>query len=381
MAATTEYQDLDVVSLLAELVAIPSPSGQEHQCQAFITEWFTQRGLIPQLQSAADGLQNLILEVNGKGPGKTLFLGGHCDTVAAGAGWVTHPTQPKHNGNRLYGLGAMDMKAGLAAAMVATVALARVADQWSGQLLFASLCDEELNSRGASSFVEKFAAIDAAIMCEPHFERVGIGAIGKVNIVVDVTGKSAHASRPQQGVNAITEAARFLCAFEQINRFRHPDFGTASHCVINARSGDGSYQIKVPEAFQILINWHFMPGETPQDAVKVINQMATDLNSAAQFSVTVKDPVYDSFHVPEDTPFIRQLIETIAVTVGEAPSIEFCQGVSDANIFSGRAGIPTVLFGPSGSGMHAANEWADITQLKQSAMIYRDFALRFFSQA
>jgi len=65
--------------------------------------------------------------------------------------------------------------------------------------------------------------------------------------------------------------------------------------------------------------------------------------------------------------------------MGEAPRYEFCFGVSDANIFHGMAGIPTVLFGPSGANMHAADEWADLEQMLVARAVYLDLAQRFLS--
>lgn len=370
----------ELTDLLKDLVAISSLSGEESAVQAFIRDWFSRHGLAASLESVDGGLQNLIVRVDGSGPGRTLFLGGHCDTVSAGAGWQTSPHEAQIDANRLYGLGALDMKAGLAAAMMVVRTLAQQKHDWSGRLIFAALADEELHSRGASSFMRSAEPIDAAIMCEPHFSAIGVGAIGKVNVKIEVSGRSAHASHPQLGINAVTEAARFLVALDSVDRECHPQFGRASHCVLNMSTGDGRYKIRVPDRCEMLINWHFMPGETPQGAVRMIHDLCAGLGSNAEFSVSLLDPTYESFLLDEDDQTVALLKDCIASIAGRDAQTEFCSGVSDANIFAGRRGIPTLLFGPGGEGMHSANEWVDLDEMAQCREIYTAFALRFLSE-
>jgi len=372
-------QQDEMTSLLEALVRISSPSGGEAAIQSFISDWFSEAGLPCRLEPVDGELQNLVVRVDGNGPGRTLFLGGHCDTVSATEGWRSEPLVPRVTGNRLYGLGAMDMKGGLAAAMMAVRTLARQTRDWSGRLIFAALADEELFSRGASSFVRHAEPIDAAIMCEPHFLKIGIGAIGKVNLKVVVTGKSAHASNPHLGVNAVTEAARFLGALDAVDRQVHPEFGPASHCVLNMGTGDGRYEIRVPDRCELLINWHFMPGETPESAVDLIRDLCLGLGSKAEFSVSMVEPTYESFLIDRSEETIDLLTASVASATGRRVETEFCAGVSDANIFAGRCGIPTLLFGPGGKGMHAANEWVDLNEMAQCGEIYTEFALRFLN--
>lgn len=379
MSPPVADQNKELVGLLVQLVEIPSLSGEEAACQDFIYNWFVTHGLSPQRQMTDDGLQNVVVELEGCGSGPTLFIGGHCDTVSATVGWTQPPHKAFIDSDRLYGLGAMDMKAGLAAAMMTTRQLAMQSDDWSGKLIFAALADEEARSRGANSFIKTAGKIDAAIMCEPHFTKIGIGAIGKINIKVEITGKSAHGSRPHTGVNAITEAAKLLVAIDQTERFSHPQFGTATHCVLNITSGDGPYEIRVPDHCVFSINWHFMPEETPGMAIDLLRDLVKRLRLTAQISIELQDPSYESFLLETDSPFVKLLGQCFEDVTGETAETEFCAGVSDANIFAGRAGIPTVLFGPGGDGMHAPNEWADLNQLAQAQSIYTKFARRFLS--
>lgn len=369
------------MELLSALVGVSSPSGGEHAVQDYIAGWFRDRGIEPRLEPVADGLVNVVVEIEGAGHGPTLFLGGHCDTVAAAQGWSTDPLRPEVKNGRLYALGAMDMKGGLACAMLATADLAAQRDAWGGRVIFAALADEEARSRGAVGFLESLKAsgqrVDAALMCEPHFRDPVIGAMGKFNIVVKVTGRSAHGSRPAEGVSAITAAARLIAALEHFEHPAHPEFGPANHCILKMQGGPEAYQIRVPDSASFLINWHVMPGESSADVLAAITALAEGLNSPARFEITVAEPRYESYWLGESHPFVAGFAGIYEAELGTPPQFAFGKGVSDANIFNSDGGIPTINFGPSGANMHAADEWVELSELPDVRRVLRAFGLGF----
>lgn len=379
MTSSANAHDDELIDLLTDLVSIRSFSGEESDVQTWIVNWFERQGMEAILEEADGGLKNVVVTIEGNGNGPVLWIGGHCDTVGIASNWTKAPHTPVIEDNRLYGLGSMDMKGGLAAAMLAVRALHGSRDSWAGRVIFAALADEEAWSRGANAFVRTERGIDAAIMCEPHFHDVVIGAMGKINIRVEVTGRSAHGSRPEEGVNAIIEAAHLLVALDAMERFRHPEFGAATHCVLNVSSGDGRYEIRVPDHTAFVINWHFMPGETVEGTLETLRQLGDSLGSAAHFSITVGEPRYESFLLDRQSLFIRQFSESYRTVLGKEPDLRFGRGVSDANIFTGRAGIPTLLFGPDGANMHSGDEWVDLDQLHLARAVYLDFARRFLT--
>lgn len=372
--------DAELIELLQQLVAIQSFSGQEDEAQHFIASWFKQSGIDAIVEDADDGLKNVIVEIDGLSDGPVLWIGGHCDTVGIASGWTKQPHSPVIEDNRFYGLGAMDMKGGLAAAMLCVRSLFRLRHKWSGKVIFTSLADEEAMSRGANAFVRSNKSINAAIMCEPHFDDVIIAAMGKINIQVEVTGKAAHGSRPQEGVNAVVEASKLLVEIDRLERFKHPEFGSATHCVLNITSGEGAYQISVPDYTRFMINWHFMPGETIADAITCLHELVAKLKSEASFSITIKEPQYESYLLDKEHSFIELFSESYRDVLGKNPDLRFGRGVSDANIFMGRANIPTLLFGPDGANMHAGDEWVDINQLHLARDVYMNFALRYLKE-
>lgn len=373
--------DPELVGLLSDLVSISSFSGEEKAVQCHIGRWLVSQGIDIDLESADGGLTNVVAAIEGRGPGPVLWIGGHCDTVGIASNWTQEPHRPTIENNRLYGLGAMDMKGGLAAAMLAVRDLHRSRNTWSGKVIFAALADEEAYSRGANAFVRKERGVDAAIMCEPHFHDVVIGAMGKINLRVKVTGRSAHGSRPEEGVNAVIEAAKLLIAIDGLQRYRHPEFGPATHCVLNVSSGDGRYEIRVPDYTEFVINWHVMPGETVEGTLKTLCQLAGSLGSSAHFEATIGEPRYESFLLDRESAFVQCFADSYRTVLGKDPDLRFGRGVSDANIFAGRAGIPTLLFGPDGANMHSGDEWVDLDQLHLARTVYHDFANRFLTSS
>src|SRR5699024_8715966 len=127
----------EFIKLLSQLIAIPSSSGQENKVQEYIFEWFKVRNIPVKYQTVKDGLINVIATIdNHSNDGKTFLICGHCDTVLPVKGWTTDPFSPKLVGNRLYGIGSMDMKAGLATAMLTMEAMNKVRHIWKGKIVF-----------------------------------------------------------------------------------------------------------------------------------------------------------------------------------------------------------------------------------------------------
>lgn len=363
--------------LVRDLVSIRSYSGQEQDVQAFIENWFTKQGIVSRQEQAEDGLVNVLAEVDGAPGGPTLWIGGHCDTVGVSDGWGADPHQPSEIDGRLYGRGTMDMKAGLATAMILLRNLHQNREKWAGRVLFASLSDEEARSRGMEAHAAHLGRVDGAIMCEPHFDDVVIGAMGKVNLIVDVEGKAAHASLPHEGINAICEAGRLLALIADLERAVSPDFGPSSHCVIGIEAGDGSYSISVPDHCHFMINWQFPASETVEDGIDLIMLLADSLNSPAQFRVTARPPAYDSYLIDRDHPFLQAFARSYETILGRAPELRIGKGVSDGNILAGRLDVPTLLFGPKGGNMHGADEYLTLSSLEASYAVIARFAADF----
>ena len=170
----------DVIDLTRRLVSIESvnptlaPGGSgEGEIARFVTAWAEDAGLTAETIPSPDGRPSVIVRSSRTGAGPTLMLCGHLDTVGLGA--MEHPLEPRLDGDRLLGRGAYDMKAGLAAAIVACRDASRAGI--NGQAIVAAVADEEHASLGIQAVLEHVTA-DAAIITEPTELAIGIAHRG-----------------------------------------------------------------------------------------------------------------------------------------------------------------------------------------------------------
>lgn len=352
--------------LTAHLVAHRSYPGEEGPVQRAVAEWLDANGLRPDFQATEGDRPNVLVRVE-NGPGPTLLLNGHVDTVLAVDGWSSDPWQPRRDGDRLYGLGACDMKAGVAAAMLATRALALHPRLWRGTLLFASVVDEEAYSIGAHALIDSGLKADACVVTESSWERPALGGVGKVLARVDVTGKAAHASWPADGVNAAVEAARLVARLDDLPLGAHPRL-TATRSVLSFHSGSDQYVITVPEHARILVNRMIVPGETGESVLAEIRQLAASLASPATFAFAVDPPYYPPWETSPDHPLAQTLARAYEAETHRPPTWGY-KAFGDANLFSAEAGIPTVQVGPHGANYHQADEWVDVPTIAATVRV------------
>ena len=209
----------ECLDLLRQLVAIPSQSQNEEEHARFIAAYLEdQLGMETELQHVEGKSYNVI----GRWPSdfplspRKLILGGHLDTVPPSPHWKTNPYQLIQNGDQLCGLGAGDMKGGLAAQLTVLKSLRAQGVHLNAEIEFVGLADEERHSIGAHAYVQRASEKNEKpqetffLMAEPHFDNLVIGATGKVLLKLEITGKTGHASTPEKGVNAINCMAFLL---------------------------------------------------------------------------------------------------------------------------------------------------------------------------
>jgi acetylornithine deacetylase len=210
---------MDACDLAAELVAIPSVSGNEaavvERIRAVLDGW----GLAPKVSG-----RNVWCAVAGnRGPGRTLLLQAHIDTVPSSPEWTRDPWKAERSGSRIWGLGSNDTKGGCAAMMMAVATVSGVSrsgldfpwtgtPDFAGTLLFAATCDEETGGQGLEALRPELPPLNGAVIAEPTQLLVATAQRGLMRIVVRVEGRAAHAARPWQGVNAIELAMEDLAA-------------------------------------------------------------------------------------------------------------------------------------------------------------------------
>jgi acetylornithine deacetylase len=354
-----------VLDLLTGLVAIDSvnPSlvaggAGEREIAAYVADWARTAGLEVEILEATAGRPSVVVRARGKGRGRSLLLCGHCDTVTVEG---MHDPGPRIEGDRLYGRGAYDMKAGLAAALIACREAAGLG--LAGDVIVAAVADEEHASLGVREVLETLRA-DAAIVTEPTELELVIAHKGFVWSEIEVCGRAAHGSRPHLGVDAIVKAGPILSALGALDAGlgvrSHPLVGRGSVHASVIRGGEelSSY----PARCVIGLERRTLPGDRAADVEAELTALLDacrradpELQAEAR-TLLVRDP----FEVPQDAGIVATVRAAAADVIGTAPVIAGASYWADA-AFIAAAGIPTVMFGPAGEGAHAAEEWVSIS--------------------
>lgn len=361
----------ELISLLSDLVAIdsinpdlvPGAAG-EAQIAHYVAEWLTTAGLEVTIDEPAPGRPNVVGIVRGTGGGRTLMLNAHTDTV--GVAGMTAPFTPRVDGNRLYGRGAYDMKGSLAACMLAAVRAKAL--KLRGDVIITAVSDEEYASIGTASIVKQWRA-DAAIVTEPTHLNLCVAHRGFVWLEVETYGVAAHGSRPELGVDAIAKMGHVLVGLEELDRTLR---AVPTHALLHSGSlhasliAGGQELSSYPARCLVGVERRTIPGETTAVVVGQIQAIldrlaATDPHFKAEVRTTL---VRDPFEIAQEAPIVDLLRQQIRQHLGHEPTIYGDKPWMDTAILS-TAGIPAVIFGPTGAGAHAVEEWVDLESVAQ----------------
>jgi acetylornithine deacetylase/succinyl-diaminopimelate desuccinylase family protein len=362
----------DVVALLSALVAVDSvnpslvPGGAgEAAIARVIADWAAGAGLEVEVVEPTAGRPSVVVRARGSGGGRTLMLCGHIDTV--GVEGMSDPHTPRVDGDRLYGRGAYDMKAGVAAALIAARELAR--SDVAGEVVVAAVADEEHASTGVQQVLALVRA-DAAVVTEPTELEVVVAHKGFVWSEVEVTGRAAHGSRPHLGVDAIVKSGPILTAIGDLDVALvdrpHPllERGSVHASLIEGGAEMSSY----PARCVVGLERRTLPGETAADVEAELAALldrcrATDPELVAeQRMLLVREP----FEVAEDAEVVQAVRDAASEILGAPAVIGGASYWADA-AFIAAAGIPAVMFGPAGEGAHADEEWVSIQSTVDTA--------------
>ncbi len=367
-------EELD--QLLYDLVAInsinpdlsPGAPG-EGEIARFIAGWLERAGLEVQFIETVPGRPNVVGIAHGSGGGRTLLLNGHMDTV--GAGDMPQPHQPVIRDGRLYGRGAYDMKAGLAACMYAIAAARK--QHLRGNVIFTAVIDEEYASLGTLELAQRFRA-DGAIVAEFTELQLILAHRGFVWLEIETLGKAAHGSRPDLGVDAIAKMGPVLVALEQLNkrllsRPSHPLLGSGS---LHASTIQGGQEPSTyPERCHLFVERRTLPGETPESVEAELQEIIQNIrHSDPAFKAVISRCLDRSpLETPEDADIAQTLQAAAGKVLHQPLKISGVPFWTDAALLSA-AGVPSVLFGPSGGGAHAVEEWVDLSSMMTCAEMY-----------
>ncbi|MFQ5894855.1 MAG: M20 family metallopeptidase [Nitrospinota bacterium] len=373
----------EVAALAAELVRIPSPNppGEERAVAERLEAYLRWSGLEVERDQVAEGRENLLVELAGPRPGRTLSIVNHMDTVPPGEGWTREPFGGELEGGRLWGRGACDMKGGLAAALVAFRALKERADRGLSLRHRVRLClvvDEEGPfMRGAASLVERgrVGREDAVLSCEPTSLQLVVAQKGTLWFELLVRGRSAHAAAPQEGADAIHAMALALCGLKERAAglpHSHPRLGVTTVTV--GRVEGGLKTNVVPDRCRAEVDARFPP---PLDSAGV-QQMVEEALAAgcARVSGTRGEVRPISVERPpilaeEDAPAVAIFRRAHREVMGSELALVGVPYYTDAGLIAARTGSRNCfLFGPGSIAQaHAPDEWVALDELRMAARV------------
>jgi len=365
--------------LAAELVRIPSvnpldsPVGDgygEARLAGYIETRLREAGLSVELREAAPGRPSVVARLAGDRE-EALWFDAHLDTVSAG-NMAFEPFEGRIEGDRLYGRGAADDKASLAAMMAALINVARSGSKPPLTVIFTGTADEEYRMRGLRSLLDSGLRARGAIVGEPTGLEIVIAHKGVARFSIATRGKAAHSSRPEEGVNAIYRMARVVQALEAyakggVGRETHPLLGKATLSVGVIRGG--KHVNVVPDRCEIDVDRRLLPGE---DARRAVAQVKAYLSTAVEdVDVEVIGPTLTvpGLSVSSEEPLVQGVAQAVREVTGKAP-LTGMMGATHAGPLVA-AGIPALVMGPGAMGQaHTATEELDLAQLDQAAAIY-----------
>lgn len=371
-----------VIDTLADLVRINSVNpaygdgGTEANVVPYVQQFFAARGIETFVQEVFPGRHNVIAVLPGK-TSKRMVLEAHMDTVSI-KGMSISPFEPMLRDGKLYGRGAVDDKAGLAAMMHAVASLKQDGVVPPCEVWLAAVVDEEFTFRGVVKLCEGLRA-DASIVAEPTEMKVVTASKGVLRWRIHTRGKAAHTSQPQRGRNAITSMARLVLALEADNQrmagepasVNGPSAGpgTITVSVIN-----GGVQINtVPEQCTIEIDRRLLPSERAevvlahyQGIIAHLRALHADFEAEMEAPLLVDQPLFTDV----DEPLVK-LASGVLTAMGYSGEPHAVPFGSDASKLSA-LGVPTILFGPGSIDQaHAADEFVEIAQVEHAALFYR----------
>lgn len=386
----------DLIAFTQALIRIPSLPGGEQTAQRAIAARYESLALtteiVPTLREDVEhhpafcddaipfvDRLNVVARWPGRGQGRSLILNGHMDVVPPGdlAKWRQDPWGAHIDGDRLYGRGSCDMKAGLAAAVFAVQALQSLGVRPGGDVLLQSVIGEESGGVGTLTTIVRGYRADACVIMEPMDLRICPVHSGALTFRLTVHGRGAHASMKSSGVSAIEEFAPLLEALERLNterhlRFQHPLFDDAENVapisVGTLRAGD--WPSSVPDLLVAEGRVGTFPGEALDDAR---TWFMTAIHEAARRSpwLALHPPAvewfegqFESGSTATDSPIVQMVAACHETVTGAPTSLFGIPSGTDLRLFTRHAGIPTLMYGPgSVAQAHGADEFVSIREV------------------
>lgn len=353
----------NLINLAKELVATPSTYPNEEKIGIWLSGYLSKHGFRVKTQKVDGGRSNIFAEY--KRGAKVMFYG-HLDTVpiANVSDWKTDPFLLTSKGEKLYGLGAYDMKGGIAAFISAIIN-----SQTPAKVFLA--VDEENYSQGAWKAVKSskgfFKDVSLIISAEPNFgygmESLAVGRTGRVVFNIKFKGKPAHIAKYKEGVDAIEILGQFINKlYTQRERIFKSPYSVVQLSRVHAEQNGMSVCGESDAEIEVLLG----PGDTIEKIQEVIEKLA-----GTSISLKPRATEYLSGYEFKNIPYQKELEKIVFDVLGKKLVTYIRPSVADDNILA-TLGIPVITWGPDGGNAHVANEYILKSSLYKMEKMYRE---------
>jgi acetylornithine deacetylase len=401
-----QVDDAYVIGILSALVNIPSATGHEEACARYMVEEFKSLGMRPELQQIAPDRANAVGTLVGTGGGRDLILSGHMDTSYSGKeeGLDAPGFQPHAviDGEYMVGLGARNMKCGLAAALGAVHALKAADVTLAGDLIIAGVAGEIEKSSieelqgpeyegygyGTRHLVAHGVTADAAIVGESTAFRVSVGHVGSIWLRITVHGDLLHTALSvrddvvhavYQAENVVRSIREWIPQYQERTSF----MGTTCGVTIGAvRSGNPSRVSRTPQTYRIYLDVRFPPQAKAFEVKREVRQLLDRVaNEHPGLHYTVESyMVAPPALVDESESIVAVTRDVASEYLGTDVPTCFRGPMDDTGHFID-AGIPSICFGVPSPDMdpaqRRAGEMVKMDYVVQLSQMYANIAMKF----
>ena len=379
---------------LVQLRSVFEPGSNETEAAHFVAKTLRESGFHVTVEEAAPGRPNVIADWSGSAfdetKHKTLMLEGHTDVVTEGdpERWRYPPFSAELVDGRIYGRGACDMKAGVAAAIVAAEAVKRSFPDLPGRIRLGIVADEEGMMQGVKHFVRQGWAdtVAGAIICEPEDLELCLCQKGALRVEILSTGKMSHGAMPYAGINPIVPLLGFLALVHKLEASEQARLETHKHLglpwftpTILRAPAQGEAQLNVmPETAYAALDIRTVPGQNHQELWAELAGLAEASRGKAELSLTLLEDRPWTQTAPDD-PLVRALERSYPQVLGSEPRYGGVPGATDGTFLSAWAGIPIVTVGPGARELpHQRDEYVETEDIVKAAKLYAAAAIYFF---
>jgi succinyl-diaminopimelate desuccinylase len=360
----------DAIALTRELLRFDTvnPPGRERDCAQMAGKLLEEWGFSVQFFEYEEGRTSVIARAGGSDSRAPLCMTGHLDVVPLGTRkWSKDPFAGETAGDKLYGRGSSDMKAGVAAMLIAVSSFSKKLNNTPGVVVVLTAAEEGgcVGSRHLAALPKLMGKAGAIVVGEPTSNYPMVGHKGSIKLHASFKGVSAHGSMPQLGVNAIYKAAKAISKLEefQFGARAHPVMGSPTMNVGTVEGGSGVNL--VPDLAKIGVDIRTVPGVNHDELILKLKNI---LNEAELEVFADSNAVWTE----PDEAWVRRVFEICKPILKEAPEARTAPYMTDAaNLRKVYAGAPTLILGPGEAAMaHQTDEYCNMERIRQSVDIY-----------